>query len=204
MWSNHEDTSGRWRSPVTAVLVLVVGVSVLLVGCGVRTQDTAAPLPGAVVVRPEPSPDDSPVTGVDLYFVVDDQLVSVPTAASVVGVQSLLDQLAGGPPREGGVGMRSLVADPAGGTLVLAAGPDAGASPPAGVVTVAVTDAFASLPANEQVLLLGQVVLSLTAAGAEAVLFTDPQGAPLAVPLPDGRLLDRPATAADYHSLVDG
>ena len=64
------------------------------------------------------------------------------------------------------------------------------------------SEAFAVLPPAEQVLVLGQVVLTLTDAGAEAVQVTDAAGTPLAVPLPDGRLLDRPATAADYSSLI--
>ena len=61
---------------------------------------------------------------------------------------------------------------------------------------------FTALPATEQVLLLGQVVLSLTGAGASAVAFVDESGAPLAVPLPDGRLLDTPARARDYGPLI--
>jgi hypothetical protein len=35
-----------------------------------------------------------------------------------------------------------------------------------------------------------------------AVEFVDSTGSPVAVPLPDGRLLDRPATTADYISLA--
>ena len=55
---------------------------------------------------------------------------------------------------------------------------------------------------EEQVLLLGQVVLSLSSAGFATVSVVDAAGAPLAVPLPDGRLRDRPATALDYASLI--
>jgi hypothetical protein len=33
-------------------------------------------------------------------------------------------------------------------------------------------------------------------------VFTDEAGSPVAVPLPDGRLLDVPATARDYSSLI--
>jgi hypothetical protein len=75
-------------------------------------------------------------------------------------------------------------------------------TPISGVVVVQLSTAFNSLPPAEQVLLLGQVVLTLTDAGAEAVAFTDESGTLLAVPLPDGRLLDLPATAADFRSLV--
>jgi hypothetical protein len=54
------------------------------------------------------------------------------------------------------------------------------------------------------VLLLGQVVLSLSSAGAGTVSIVDEAGSPVAVPLPDGRLLDRPATALDYITLASG
>ena len=69
-------------------------------------------------------------------------------------------------------------------------------------VTVQLAPAFTALPPVEQVLLLGQVVLSLTGAGERSVAFTDETGNPVAVPLPDGRLLDAPATARDYASLI--
>jgi hypothetical protein len=73
--------------------------------------------------------------------------------------------------------------------------------PPASV-TVRLGSAFTALPPTEQVLLLGQVVLSLTGSGQKFVAFADEAGTPVAVPLPDGRLLDVPATARDYNSLI--
>ena len=69
-------------------------------------------------------------------------------------------------------------------------------------MTVILSSAFSALPPAEQVLLLGQVVLSLAGSGETSVLFTDETGSPVAVPLPDGRLLDLPATARDYSSLI--
>ena len=51
-------------------------------------------------------------------------------------------------------------------------------------------------------LLLGQLVLSLTGAGYASVTFVDEAGALAAVPLPGGRLLDRPAVARDYAGLI--
>ena len=69
-------------------------------------------------------------------------------------------------------------------------------------VTVTLNSAFSALPPAEQVLLLGQVVLSLAGAGEQTVEFVDDAGSPVAVPLPDGRLLDAPATARDYASLI--
>lgn len=76
------------------------------------------------------------------------------------------------------------------------------AAAPVATVAVKLAPAFSALPSAEQILLLGQVVLSLTGAGEQAVAFVDDSGAPVAVPLPDGRLLDVPATARDYNGLI--
>ena len=75
---------------------------------------------------------------------------------------------------------------------------------PAGATAVSVrlSPAFSALPSTEQVLLLGQVVLSLTGAGEGSVAFTDDSGTLVGVPLPGGRLLDVPATARDYNELI--
>lgn len=70
------------------------------------------------------------------------------------------------------------------------------------VITLQLSPDFTALPPSEQVLLLGQLVLSLTGAGASAVAFVDSAGATLAVPLPDGRVLDTPARAGDYGPLI--
>lgn len=151
---------------------------------------------------PEPTPSPSPpVEAIDLYFIQDNALVplvgDVPAPADP---QQVLDLLAEGAPIE--TGLRSIVLDPLTGTaLVSVFAPSDGAQPPAGDVTVAVAPAFSSLPPAEQVLLLGQVVLSLSSAQYLSVEVVDETGSPLAVPLPDGRLLDRPATALDYVGL---
>ncbi len=184
----------------------VVVVAVLLAGCGVPTQDAASPLPSGAIVPPasptsEPAPD--PTESTTLWFVVDGTLVPSVTGATSGGSQGLIDALAVGPPAGSDPAARSLVADPsAGGALLAVTTPSPPDLPPAGTVSVAVTDAFTALPSSEQVLLIGQVVMTMTSAGADAVLVTDAQGAPLAIPLPDGRLLDGPATAADYAPLT--
>jgi hypothetical protein len=114
--------------------------------------------------------------------------------------QQLLDALAAGPPADT-ENLRTVVVDPLTGEAFVSA---TDTNPPqVGIVTVQASPAFTALPPTEQILLLGQVVLTLTGVRTtDGVLVVNEQGEALAVPLPDGRLLDGPATAADYRSLV--
>ena len=212
---------GRRLMAVWAPVLLVVA------GCGVPLEDSAQALPPEVIPPPvvapsqPPSPSPSPTSTqsptatatplptespavelVDLYFIREDGLVPLASDIAVpTDAQTVLDRLAAGPPVE--TGLRSVVVDPLTGTaLVSVFTPTGDIELPTASVTIAVANAFSSLPPTEQVLLLGQVVLSLSSAGFATVSVVDAAGAPLAVPLPDGRLLDRPATALDYASLI--
>ena len=177
--------------------------------CG-GTESAAEPEPVADIdagssptATATPLPTESPaVELVDLYFIREDGLVPLASDVAVpTDAQTVLDRLAAGPPVE--TGLRSVVVDPLTGTaLVSVFTPTGDTDLPTASVTIAVANAFSSLPPTEQVLLLGQVVLSLSSAGFATVSVVDAAGAPLAVPLPDGRLLDRPATALDYASLI--
>ena len=212
--------SRRWMAAWAPVLLVVAG-------CGVPLEDSAQALPPEVIPPPvvapsqPPSPSPSPTSTqsptatatplptespavelVDLYFIREDGLVPLASDVAVpTDAQTVLDRLAAGPPVE--TGLRSVVVDPLTGTaLVSVFTPTGDIELPTASVTIAVANAFSSLPPTEQVLLLGQVVLSLSSAGFATVSVVDAAGAPLAVPLPDGRLLDRPATALDYASLI--
>ncbi len=215
------------RGLVLGRLSMLAVVTVLAAGCGVPLEDSAQPLPPEVIPSPissptvtpsaSPTPTASPTvnptstptptpTGaveiVDLYFIREDGLVPLVSELPLpVTPQIVLDGLAAGPPAE--TGLRSVVVDPLTGTaLVSEFVPTADVDLPTADATIAVSSAFSSLPSTEQVLLLGQVVLSLSSAGSRTVSVVDEAGSPLAVPLPDGRLLDRPATALDYASLI--
>ncbi len=214
---------GRRLMAAWAPVLLVVA------GCGVPLEDSAQALPPEVIPPPvvaptqSPSASPSPTSGsgssqaatttplptespavelVDWYFIREDGLVPLASDVAVpTDAQTVLDGLAAGPPVE--TGLRSVVVDPLTGTaLVSVFAPTGDTELPTASVTIAVANAFSSLPPTEQVLLLGQVVLSLSSAGFTTVSVVDAAGAPLAVPLPDGRLLDRPATALDYASLI--
>jgi len=209
--------------PVKRWLVAVALAPVLLVaaGCGVPLEDSAQALPPEVIpppiivptetpsASPTPTPSPSPSSSqtpiievVDFFFIREDGLVPlVSDVPAPADPQTVLDGLEAGPPVE--TGLRSVVVDPLTGTaLVSVFAPSGDISLPSADATTAVAAAFSSLPPTDQVLLLGQVVLSLSSAGYGTVSIVDEAGSPLAVPLPDGRLLDRPATALDYASLI--
>ena len=205
------------RSALKPIFVAVLGVS--LVGCGVPLQESAEPLPANVVppaASASPSPSASPVPSptatetvvitpaspVDLFFVAESGLAAVETLVEPADdPEAVIASLAIGPldnPE-----LRTVLIDPVtGGSMVVVLSETDPAAVADAAVTVEVSEAFSVLPPTEQVLLIGQVVLSLASAGYFSVEFIDAQGSPVAVPLPDGRLLDRPATAADYTSLI--
>lgn len=201
-------TAGVSTRRAPTLLVTVISILTLLVSaCGVPLESNAQPLPeGALpTVSPTPSPTDtvspnpSPETA-RLWFVKEENIVPVTGAVAGTEPQQLLDALAQGPPADT-TDLRTLLVDPLTSDPFLRSVPTEPERE--GVVTVEASSDFTALPPTEQVLLLGQVVLTLTGVRTtSAVLVVNVQGEPLAVPLPDGRLLDGPATAADYRSLV--
>ncbi|MFM9133846.1 MAG: hypothetical protein ACKOT0_00160 [bacterium] len=181
----------------------------LLAGCGVPLDAAPRPLPSGALPTFVPSPTETPTEGpvpplasARLWFVEESTVTPVVGAVATRDAPSLITALAIGPPADD-PRLRTLVVDPFTGQPLVTAVPN---DPPrVGVTTVSVSPAFSQLPPAEQVLLLGQVVLTLTGINeVSGVVFVTPEGQPLAVPLPDGRLLDRPATAADYRSLIVG
>jgi hypothetical protein len=160
-----------------------------------------------------------------VWFVQDDGLAAFESSLPLGSAPDLvLQSLAIGPtPGEAEQGLRTVARDPLTGqalVFVSATQPSPSEASPSATmnaatgappvlpsetvasVTVTLSPAFSALPPSEQVLLLGQVVLSLAGAGEQSVVFVDDSGSPVAVPLPDGRLLDASATARDYASLI--
>jgi hypothetical protein len=205
----------RWL--IGLVLVVTLG------GCGVPLQQAAQPIPADAIPSPLPLPLPTPTATPDtpggsiepspepvsesvrVWFVREDGLVGVETTVAIpVTAESVVQELALGPSPENIVeGLRTVSRDPLSGrSLVRVVNEPVVDVIGRVIVTVSLSSAFAALPPTEQVLLLGQVVLSLTGLDIDAVEFVDDVGSPVAVPLPDGRLLDIPAIARDYAGLI--
>ena len=192
-------------------LAMAALATVVLTSCGVRLDATPQPIPsGAIptvsVPTSAPASPTAPSAGrVRVWFVQEDGLVPVVTDLSrepLVAPAEVVAALAGGPPPEqADEGVRSLVVDPITDAPLASVSSDTPVTE-AGSVVVVLAPAASALPPGEQVLLLGQLVLSLTGAGYASVTFVDEAGALAAVPLPGGRLLDRPAVARDYAGLI--
>jgi hypothetical protein len=139
---------------------------------------------------------------VKLWFAGGDGLMPLITlVAPIDDAEAIVAGLVAGPPEN--EDLRTVVVDPFTGSPLISVFLDEPVETNnPGDVNIALSPEFASLPPNEQVLVLGQVVLSISGAGLGTVAFVDQTGSPVAVPLPDGRLLDRPSTVADYSSLI--
>ncbi|MDO8308835.1 MAG: hypothetical protein Q7V58_10820 [Actinomycetota bacterium] len=217
----------RLAAPLLACALLAGGCGVPLDGSANPVPANLLPpsQPAATAdPSPSPTPDpgatavtESPQSRLRLWFVQEDGLAAVESALPVGSpAEAVMAALALGPaPDQSEEGLRTIATDPLTGEPLVAVvpseaesdspltGPVASAvpidDPP---VVVRLSPAFSALPSTEQVLLLGQVVLSLTGAGEGSVAFTDDSGTSVGVPLPDGRLLDVPATARDYNALI--
>jgi spore germination protein GerM len=121
-----------------------------------------------------------PITApVDLWFVREGHLTTVQHSISGSrDAQAVVGELLAGPTdAERQDGLRSAIPNPSAIASVALTG---------GVVTVDLTQEFADIPAGDQLLAVGQLVLTLTdLRGVGLVSFTL-AGAPAAVPLPDG------------------
>lgn len=212
------------------VIVGVLAVGAALTACGVPLQPIAQPISAEVLPEPVASPVPaassptdpdvtaapaaSPSAPVDdtprlrLWFVENEGLTAVESLLSVqAGADEVIGALAVGPSAEEVAGgLRTIAADPLTGqplASLVPVDPNAMAFPgDDDAITLQLSPQFTALPPGEQVLLLGQLVLSLTGSGASAVSFVDTSGVALAVPLPDGRVLDAPARAGDYGPLI--
>jgi spore germination protein GerM len=184
-------------------LVGVLAAILLLAGCGVPVQGDPVPIePGAVPTQlqesaPTGPPQASTVPGqssLQINFVRNDQLVSLRRPApNSDRLQAVLDDLIAGPTElEQANGVTTALPPNAALTIAKVDGSH---------VTLELSGDTEGRSATENVLAVGQIVLSVTAlATVDAVTFSR-DGVPVEALLADGALTTEPLTAADYQSL---
>ncbi len=199
-------TSRTRRSFETVLAVVAVGV---LAACGVPAESEPRALPAeaaGALTSPTPAETDSTATRfMALWFVADGQLVQVDRATDTARTpQEKIWALEAGPTQpELNAGMRTAVASvvPDVPLVETAETAQVPVDLPEDQVAVVLSEEFDSLPSQEQLLALGQVVTTLSDSQINSVLFVDSSGVSVGVPLPDGRLANRPVTTLDYASL---
>ncbi|MFN8024250.1 MAG: GerMN domain-containing protein [Acidimicrobiales bacterium] len=169
--------------------------------CGVPVEDTARRIPAERIpdgLRPTDTtivatPDERET--IDVWLVRDDRLVaSRHEVDRPATAQSALDELLSGPDEsEQGRSLRSAIPDAA---VVVSA------EVVGGIARVELAPSFADVPAGDQVLAVGQIVLTLTdLRGVGLVSFAVEDG-PIAVPLPSGGSSGERVSRDDYVELA--
>jgi hypothetical protein len=205
---------------VLLALGLVLGTTT---ACGLDEQESARPLPGLSVEGPgegqAPTPTAAATETTVVWLVRRDQLTRVLRRVPADAAEAqLLAALEAGPTEAESA--RDITTALSPGDVVSADGlaqegdppseddsaaetSPTGATPPDDVriARAVVSDDLRARPADQQILGLGQSVLTLTSGGFDAVVFVGADGQPVAVPGPGGRILEGPVRASDYASL---
>lgn len=193
------------------VLAAVMGLlaAAVLAACGVSAEPAPRQLPPealAALQGVEPAGNTGPGRLFELWFVKENSLLAVDRQSEEVPTaEAELSSLAAGPTaEEKELGLRTALVTLAPDSPLALTAESAGLSVPAGdrQTAVVLSDEFSDLPSQEQLLILGQIVLTLAAEPDESVLFVNSTGTPVGVPLPNGRLSSGAVTANNYSSLV--
>ena len=183
----------KWSVPLAALLTAATA-------CGFSGQDHAEPIGHdqlPVGLQPGATTGTVPTESerVTLWLVDGDRLVPVRhNVQAPASVASITDALLAGPTdSEQRRGLRSALPDP--GVVV-------GGSSSRGLATVGLNDSFSEISPEDQLLAVGQFVLTLTdAAGVGGVEF-EIADEPVAVPLPSGESTDGPVYREQYIDLT--
>jgi hypothetical protein len=193
------------RAPLDSRAGAFLLLALLIGACGVTSESSPRRLPVGDVPFDLLAGAPAPVTTVPaqaleaahVFLVRRDGIVPVPRAVrGPVTPGELLDALLRGPTDgEAAAGLRTAVSAD---SSIVASEPEL----EAGTVLVDLTRQFAQVGGQEQILALGQLVLTLTALPTiERVRFAL-DGVPVDVPRADGTLVTGPVTRADYAALA--
>lgn len=184
------------RSVVTAISGAVVGL--LLGACGFPEDRAARPL-GTDWTEPRTSDTSVPSVAserVVVWFVHGERLVARSRRiAAPADAEGVVDAVAAGiSAAEAALGLRSAIP----GAAMVAAASSSG-----GFVTVRLDPGFLDVPATDQVLALGQLVMSLTGLPGIGRVRFEVAGVAVAVPLPKGGSTSDSVSRDDFQSLTD-
>jgi spore germination protein GerM len=185
----------------TARIVLVVAALLAPAACGFPAQSDAAPIPGEelpVGLRPgATSATAVPANSerVTIWLVDGERLVPVRhDVQAPAGVASVTNALLAGPTEvDQRRGLRSALPDPA---------VAVGAESSRGLATVELNESFAEISPEDQLLAVGQFVLTLTETPGVGSVGFKIAGEPVAVPLPTGESTDSPVFREQYIDLT--
>ena len=189
------------RVLTSARVAALIAVFAAASGCGVPNQQDAHPLsrdeipeglhPSDTTAEVAPAQEVS----IDVWFGRDDRLVVTAhqVVAPAAAQTALAEVLAGPTEAEQGRALRSAIPDPSAVVNVEVS---------AGTAIVELSESFGEIPAADQVLAVGQLVLTLTdLRGIGQVRFVV-EGDEIAVPLPDGDTADGPVSRDDFLALA--
>lgn len=179
-------------------LLLAVWCALALTACGFPTEDSPSPV--AADERPDdldPSNTD-PATSTDeitVWFIRGDALVRRPRqVAARADAGTVVESLGGGvTTTEAENGLRSAIP---GGSLLVEA------SLSGGTATVQLAAEFLEIPPGDQVLALGQIVMTLTDLRGVGRVRFEIDGEAVATPLPDGTSTEDSVSREDFRSLA--
>ncbi len=183
-------------------LAAAIAIAALSTSCGVSGQGNARQiaddaLPGGLV--PDRTPTTTTTVGiasepVRLYFVRDKHLVQVTSEVTApAALKAVVDTLVSGPPATNATGLRTALSTE---DLVRSV------TLTRGRVRIDLTPTFEALPPSDQILALGQLVLTVTARpGVGQAEFTL-DGKPVDVPRGNGLLVSGSVVREDYAKLL--
>jgi len=189
------------------ILLLVAAAACLVTACGVPRDEVrpiasgdlpeALRMPTTTAPVSSTAPPEDALADVAVFWISDNLLVpEAITFESAPDVERVISLLERGPDSTSRSSeFRSAVSQS--GVIGAVARDDA-------LVTVELSDVFSDAAGSDQVLALGQIVATLTSVPGVARVEFLRGGEPLEVPVPDGALVRRPVTRADYASLLSG